>query len=75
MGVKRLSGDLDNKEFMEFILKYRQLLSEGRVKPNSKAGEVSTVRESKENLDKIAQVDAKLAEIFRLDTNIVSNFN
>jgi len=63
--------NLTNNEYMVHILKYYELLSNGRVKPNSKGiGESGTVRESSGESDDLAQVKAKLAEIFRLDTDI-----
>lgn len=56
--------NLDNKEYMDYMLKYLQILMDGRHKPDSKGG---FVRESVGEVDDIAAIKYKLAnDIFNL---------
>ena len=60
----RTNVDLTNKEYMEYILRYLQILMDGRHKPDSKGG---FVRESVGEVDDIAAIKYKLAsDIFNL---------
>lgn len=61
--------NLTNKEYMDYLLQYYKLLSDGRVKPDNK-GNAGTVRESINECDAMEQVKSKLASIFRLDPEI-----
>ena len=66
--------NLSNKEYMDYLLHYYKLLSDGRVKPDNK-GNAGTVRESINECDAMEQVKAKLAEIFKLDIGITFKNN
>lgn len=63
--ILNLSAD----QYMEYMLKYYKLLSDGRVKPDSR-GSAGTIRESNGECDAMEQIKAKLAHIFKLDTSI-----
>jgi hypothetical protein len=70
----KLTKDISNDLYMTSILKYLEILMSGRVKPNKiKDGAESSIRDTYGELNEIAQVKNKLADIFRLDTSIVYN--
>jgi len=63
-----MKKDLSNELYMSSLLKYYELLTNGRVKPDNTNG--GTIRESKGESNEIAQVKALFAQIFGLDTEI-----
>lgn len=66
---------LENEEYVKMLLEYIRVLQEGRVKPNTKGGTASTVRESVDNIGDIYIAKCKVNEIFGLNQEKIDKIN
>lgn len=71
-------GEMSLYQYIDAGIKYLEVLQDGRIKPNTRAGHgstESTVRDSWENMGEITAVKKKLNQLLELNLEIISRIN